>query len=293
MSIYVEGNASYCPKITSLLKEIADDITVNIIKEGKPIIILDNYRWIADVLSLMAKQVNLCDSCILLLENGMEQEAYLLARSQFNNMLWIKYICDGKGDERIKEYFYQPYISQIRNNHNLKKMLIKFEGDLDEKFDKNQMIKMLDTAIEENKKVLSDNNIPNKLKSISDLAKQDGLMFGTYLTMYNDASKFEHSDISKINKYRKKVLDEYNEQQVFVIDMSTSNKKEWLTVLHYSTMSMFFSFESFYSRIINREEQLLSYPTKSPAYSKKTFEDILIKFKLCSAMLEKEKDTTD
>ena len=89
-------NGSHAPELTDLLKEITEDIAKYVIKEGQPIILIDEYSWYTEVLSLMAKQVNLCDSCILLLENGMEQEAYLLARSQFNNALWIKYLCEAE-----------------------------------------------------------------------------------------------------------------------------------------------------------------------------------------------------
>lgn len=116
-------NGSHAPELTDLLKEITEDIAKYVIKEGQPIILIDEYSWYREVLSLMAKQVNLCDSCILLLENGMEQEAYLLARSQFNNTLWIKYLCEAEeGDNtRLKEFFYQPDINQLRSNQNLKK----------------------------------------------------------------------------------------------------------------------------------------------------------------------------
>lgn len=80
-------NGSYAPELTNLLKEITEEIAKYVIKEGYPIILIDEYSWYREVLSLMAKQVNLCESCILLLENGMEQEAYLLAKSQFNNAI--------------------------------------------------------------------------------------------------------------------------------------------------------------------------------------------------------------
>lgn len=56
------------------MKEITEDIAKYVIKEGQPIILIDEYSWYTEVFALMAKQVNLCDSCILLLENGMEQE---------------------------------------------------------------------------------------------------------------------------------------------------------------------------------------------------------------------------
>ena len=55
-------NGSYAPELTELLKEIIEEIAKNIIKEGQPIILIDEYSWYREVLSLMAKQVNLCDS---------------------------------------------------------------------------------------------------------------------------------------------------------------------------------------------------------------------------------------
>lgn len=58
-------NGSYAPELTELLKEIIEEIAKNIIKEGQPIILIDEYSWYREVLSLMAKQVNLCDSCML------------------------------------------------------------------------------------------------------------------------------------------------------------------------------------------------------------------------------------
>lgn len=81
----------------------------------------------------MAKRVNLCDSCLFLLKNGMEQEVYLLAGSQFNNMLWIEYICEGEDGFRVKEYFYQSHINQIKTNKNIKRMIEEYSYELDEK----------------------------------------------------------------------------------------------------------------------------------------------------------------
>lgn len=234
-----EQNASFYPELTRELKEIIDDIAKAILKEGQSIVILEDYNWYKETLSLLAKQVNLCDSCILLLENGMEQEAYLLARSQFNNMLWIKYICDDSDNEHVKEYFYQPHISQILTNKNFKKMLNEFGDTLDERFDTLSMIALLDNSINTNQNVLQQENIAVKPKSIAELSKQNGVLFGTYVTLYNEGSKFEHSDISKTRKYRKKIIDGYTEDQVFMIDLGTSNREEWLTVFRYSLQSVF------------------------------------------------------
>ena len=285
-------NMSFCPQTIEVLKDILNDITTDIIKEGRPIIIVEEYQWMVETLSLMAKQVGLCESCVLLLENGMEQEAFLLVRSQFNNMLWIKYICDFNNSEHIKEYIYQPYISQIKVNKNLKKMLENFESDLDNRFDKASMLLQLDEAINRNQTILKENNIPNKQKTVAELAKQNGLLFGTYITLYNDASKFEHSDVEKIRKYRKRITNEYNENEIFSIDMSTSDKTIWMSVLYNSLMNLYLSYESFFTRITKHEEQLFNptYPNGKSAYSKNDVEKILVKLKVCIVFFENERN---
>lgn len=107
-------------KAISLSRQIQDHLNKDILKEGQPFIILEKYEWLREVLSLLAKQSNLFESCIVLLENNMEQEAYILARSQFNNMLWISYICNDNDNSRVKEYFYEPHITQLQQLYNIK-----------------------------------------------------------------------------------------------------------------------------------------------------------------------------
>ena len=285
-------NASYYPEMTEMLKTISTDIAHNIIKEGSPIILIDEYSWYREVLSLMAKQVNLCDSCLLLLENGMEQEAYLLARSQFNNMLWIKYLCnDDDENTRVKEYFYQPHISQILSCKNIKKMIEDYSTELDERLLSEEVVQKLDDSTSENRQILEENAIAIKPKSISELSKQDGLLFGLYITLYNEGSKFEHSDISKTKLYRRPAVEEYNSDQVFIFDLGKSDRDCWLTVFHYSLMSMFFAFDSIRTRICEKEEQLFWDTSFSKAaYTNENFNMIMLKFALCQEMLNKAMD---
>lgn len=274
--------ASYYPELTNLLKEICEDITRDIIKEGQPILIVGEFEWYREVLSLLAKQVNLCDSCMLLLENGMEQEAYLLARSQFNNMLWIKYMCEGEDNSRVKEYYYQPHINQILKNKNLKKLINDYSDELDSRFKEESILGNLDKNIEDNKDILDKEGISIKPKSIAELAKQDATLFGMYITMYNEGSQFEHSDISKTKLYRKPAIEEYSSDSVFVFDLSRSDEACWLSVFRCSFMSIYFSFESIYNRIVNKEEQLF-WDTKltDAAYKEEVFKSILFKIAKC------------
>ena len=57
----------------------------------------------------------------------MEQEAYILARSQFNNTLWISYLCDDHNNERTKEYYYEYHISKLLQFRNIQKYVSENE----------------------------------------------------------------------------------------------------------------------------------------------------------------------
>lgn len=283
-------NGSHAPELTDLLKEITEDIAKDVIKEGRPILLIDEYSWYREVLSLMAKQVNLCDSCILLLENGMEQEAYLLARSQFNNTLWIKYLCEAEeGDNtRLKEFFYQPSINQLRSNQNLKKMIRDFGDTLDERFKDKEAIAKLNRDSKEIRKALKRENLGEKSKSIAELSKQDSILFGMYITLYNEGSKFEHSDISTTKLYRKQAVEGYPEGQAFIFDLGKSNDEDWFKVFQYSQMSLFFAFVSIHKRVKERESQLFEATSYSKgAYSEDDFNRILLKFNACMSLYEK------
>lgn len=286
-------NGSHAPELTDLLKEITEDIAKYVIKEGQPIILIDEYSWYREVLSLMAKQVNLCDSCILLLENGMEQEAYLLARSQFNNTLWIKYLCEAEeGDNtRLKEFFYQPDINQLRSNQNLKKMIRDFGDTLDERFKGEETITKLNRGSKEIRKILKKENLGESPKSIAELAQQDPILFGMYITLYNEGSKFEHSDISTTKLYRKQAAEGYPTDQAFVFDLGKSNKEGWLKVFQYLQMSLFFAFDSICKRVKERESQLFeATPYGKGAYSEEDFNRILLKFNACISLYERREN---
>ena len=98
-----------------------------------------------------------------------------MARSQFNNTLWIKYLCEAEeGDNtRLKEFFYQPDINQLRSNQNLKKMIRDFGDTLDERFKGEETITKLNRGSKEIRKILKRENLGESPKSIAELAKQD------------------------------------------------------------------------------------------------------------------------
>lgn len=215
----------------------------------------------------------------------MEQEAFILARSQFNNTLWIDYLCNDINNKRLKEYFYQPHISMVKYFENIKKLLYDYKRDIKQEYIDKIPIEELNNKLQANKKILKSEGYDiNKLhnKSIFALAKQNAMLFGTYIAFYCEASKFEHSDISSTKKYRKKIIEEYSNEQVFTIDLSTSDIELWKVVFNYSLNSYFFGFNAIYEKL--QKNQPLYF--NEDAYNLMDFQMIILKFEECRNLLD-------
>ena len=270
--------ASFNQKIIDIMKDILSDISIHLIRENTNIIVLDEYRWLPETLSLMAKQVNLCDSCMLLLENGMEHEAYILARSQFNNMLWIRYLISDTDGSRLKEFINQPYINQWSLDKKLLKMMESYPNEVDEKLNVENLREHLRNRINQYSQYLDNEGVNKQLKRISDLANQDSNTLSIYLTFYNKGSKIEHSDISSTREYRKGILDDYSIDEIFTIDMGKSNKDRWYEVFEFSMMSIFYSYEAIVNRLITKEQHLFEdTPVSKAAYNEEDLQAIMVK----------------
>ena len=57
MLTYNKQTASFYPNLTKSLKIIINDIAEKILKEGQPIVIVGDYGWYKEILSLFAKQL--------------------------------------------------------------------------------------------------------------------------------------------------------------------------------------------------------------------------------------------
>lgn len=278
----MDNNIKYIQNLIQLCRTIQDDIKKNIIKEGTPFIILKNYEWLREVLSLLAKQANLFESCILLLESNMEQEAYILARSQFNNMLWISYICNGNRKKRVKEYYYENHIMQLRNLRYTKSYLKRNPIAVD-KSDVN--INNIDIAINAIETILKDEgyetkNIQNK--RIINLVGKDPLLLGLYNTFYNDSSKYEHADISTVQTVRNQILDDVSTDITFTFNLSTSDIKLWKTVFGNILTILYISIEKILYLIINKESHLLG-----NTFEDKDFTRIILNIKIALDIIDK------
>lgn len=230
-----------------------------VLKEGSPIIILEGYEWIREVLSLLAKNINLFESCLVLLENNMEQEAYILARSQFNNTLWISYLCDDCNNERTKEYYYEYHISKLLQFRNMQKYVSENEERI-----KNSGAEMIEESEIEEQITQIETLLSNEgynvqkiySKSIAKLAKEKPELFGVYISMYCEGSEYEHSNRGKIASFREAIVEEYDTDAVFKLDLGKSDFAIWKQVFNFALLNVFYSIDALHSRIESRDKHL-------------------------------------
>lgn len=230
-----------------------------VLKEGSPIIILEGYEWIREVLSLLAKNINLFESCLVLLENNMEQEAYILARSQFNNTLWISYLCDDCNNERTKEYYYEYHISKLLQFRNMQKYVSENEERI-----KNSGAEMIEESEIEEQITQIETLLSNEgynvqkiySKSIAKLAKEKPELFGVYISMYCEGSEYEHSNRGKIASFREAIVEEYDTDAVFKLDLGKLDFAIWKQVFNFALLNVFYSIDALHSRIESRDKHL-------------------------------------
>lgn len=206
-------------------RTLIEEISENLLQEGKPFIILESHEYLRDVLTLYSKQTNLLESSLLLLENNHAEEAYVLVRSMLNNLLLIQYLCDDDEERnRHKNYKIQPYKNQLRFLKSVKTAVVKKWFIAPAPSDLNRRIKEREKYLRK-EGFIKDGRVDTSLLSVYEMAKQDKFLFSLYAQFYADGSKYEHSDSSSLNIYRQKVLDEISTERAFIMDLSRTDEE--------------------------------------------------------------------
>ena len=213
------------------LKNIMPDIEQYLIQNNKPVNIIQGYEWFTEVNTLYAKQHNLLEAAILLMENGMNEEALILARSAMNNYFLIGYLLnDDAGRSRLKEYQTQPLISKKHLLANMKDMLNgQFGIRMTEKGLKlSYTVSDLEYKINQIEKQIEAKGFSKKIRplSIRKLAEESDVQgFDLYTSYYGDASRFEHSDVSSLDIYRTPINDQTPVNDAFIMDLNKTDEK--------------------------------------------------------------------
>lgn len=224
----------------ALIDSIMPDIERYVIKNGQPHIILEGYEYMREVITLYAKQHNLVESTLVLIDRGHNEEAYVLARSILNNYFLIGYLLnDNENRDNLKEYHVQPYISGRYYWRNVKKIMERptiknlEEQGVELPFTK----KFVKEKIKENINEIKRRGFGDEEKSLSILKlanNSDEKGLELYATFYAEASKYEHSDVTTLEIYKQPIheewlpdnmtIDDYPRDRVFVLDMDKTNE---------------------------------------------------------------------
>lgn len=239
-------NQDVINQVLQLSKEMIEDVKHDFVKEGEPYCVIVGHEWMRETFTLLLKQANLVEGCLLLLEYNMEEEAFILARSQFNNMLWISYLCNGNGDERVKEYYYESRITEHNTLGYLSKYVKNIQS-LQPELEKGITKKAINHARNSIREILiaeeilkeSDGDLSNK--SIKSLAENDDFLILFYDTFYATGSRYEHANYTTIQHFRQPVCEEDSSEQFFVFDSTKSDVLLWKNVFSHTIQMIFLS----------------------------------------------------
>jgi len=202
------------------------------LKEGKPYVVLSDGQHINEMLLLFAKQTQLLESFLLLIESNHTEEAIIIFRSMINNSMLIHYLSVTDPSEvktRYNNYKAQPIKGAIKRLNNYKEILEKdgFSGvDIDNVMSKedvnNRISELKDTLIRLGL-VTSKNKPDVSLLNIKSLAREDKTLFGMYVQYYDIASKYEHSDPTSLDIYKQPIDKETPISHAYIMDLSRTD----------------------------------------------------------------------
>lgn len=244
------------------LKSIMPDLEKYFIQNGRGIIIQSGYEWFREVITLYAKQHNLAEATIVLLDSNMSEEALILSRSLLNNCFLIGYLLnDDDKKSHLKKYHIQPLLSKRFLLKNMKEMLQgPFGKRMKEKGIKSPIsINEIKQKKYEIEKEIKNRNFPvgQKMLSILELAKDsDEYGFDLYATYYANASKYEHSDISSLNIYKKSINNEISTNDAFIMDLNRTDEELKNSIYGMLTMCYLDSFIKIINIIETKEPHL-------------------------------------
>jgi hypothetical protein len=240
---------------------LINEISNKFLLVGQPYIILEGYEYLREVITLYAKQTNLFESTILLLENNHAEEAFILVRSMLNNGMLVDYLINDNPDrERYKNYAIQPTKSELTFLYNIKKAITR--GWVEELQDIDTKIENYEKLLIEEGFVTNKGKVDKQLLTVTELANQDKLLFGMYMMFYREGSQYEHSDITSLSIYRKVIDEEIPNTHAFLMDLSKTDETLQEKVLNLSLTIYGLTFVKLLKHISSTNEHLIRQENK-------------------------------
>ncbi|PET25189.1 DUF5677 domain-containing protein [Bacillus cereus] len=210
-------------------KVIISTVIEDFLMNNKPYTVLPDGKIISEMQLLFAKQTNLLESFLILMENNHAEEAVIIFRSILNNAMIIQYLSTGDTEYRFKNYKAQPLKAAIKKLKNYKFVIDK---DWFENTDVTtpMSIEEVEAKIESIKEELINRGLTNSngeanlsLLNIRNLAESDLLLFSMYAQFYDMASKFEHSDPSCLEIYKEPIDEQTPTEIAYIINLNKTN----------------------------------------------------------------------
>lgn len=212
------------------INDIMPKIESVFIKNGESYIITPKYDFFREALTLYAKQHNLVEATLVLLENNMNEEAIVLARSILNNYFLIGYILsDDNQKSNLKEYQIQPLVSERYHWENVREVMRRpIWGRM---IEQGKSWAITEEQVEERLESVKQQIIaagypsqkrPLSIKNTAKFADDHGLEL--YFTYYTKASKYEHSDISTLSVYKDILDEEYSTDIAFGMNLNRTDE---------------------------------------------------------------------
>jgi hypothetical protein len=249
---------------------LIEEITSKFLQKDRPYIIMEGYEYLREVVTLYAKQSNLFESTLLLLENNHAEEAYVLVRSMLNNLMVIDYLCnDDEEKERYKNYMIQPVKAELAFLMDISKAITKGWIKESQYPDLRKNIKERKEFLRKEgfvKDVKGKEQIDTNMLSIRGMALTDELLFGHYTLFYREASKFEHSDVASLDIYRTPVTEEYPNTVAFILDLSKTDSELEEKVINLSVCIYSFSYLTILKHLTNHHPYIIPEENKATLF---------------------------
>ncbi|WP_434169129.1 DUF5677 domain-containing protein [Peribacillus frigoritolerans] len=207
---------------------LIERISKDFLLEGSPYIIQEGFENIRDLIILYGKQSNLLESVLVLIENNMAEEAFILMRSLLNNFMLLVYLSnDDSKQTRHKEFSLQPIKTYLKFLYDMRKGVERGWLSQDKLIDLELKIKIFEDELENHREFFYKKNGKKSYNtrpiSISKMANSDEFLYNYYISHYREGSAYEHSDPTSLKIYKDKFMDDNDVDGVFKLDLSKTD----------------------------------------------------------------------
>lgn len=255
------GRKHMCENEIKLLESVMDDVQKYFLNDKQTYVVCNDYLYMRDAIILYTKQHKLIKSALLLMKNNMNEEAMVLSRSALNNYFLIGYILNDPNMKHFQEYHIQPVISDLFQLKNIKEVMKRplwkdmvksgqklpfTEKEVDNRIHEAQEI-IIKSGFHKNQKPLS-------IKKLAECADERGLEL--YITKYINGSRYEHSDISCLDVYKRKIDEYFPDGEKFILDMDQTDEQLEDEIISTIKISYRESFKLLLREITEKKPQL-------------------------------------